>query len=52
VDALRFYQRRGYRLAALVPGAVDVAGAVKPGIPWIGFHGIPIHDELVLEKRL
>lgn len=52
VDALRFYQRRGYRLAALFPKAVDVARAVKPGIPAIGFHGTPIHDELVLEKRL
>jgi len=25
LDALRFYQRRGYRLAALRPGAVDLA---------------------------
>jgi ribosomal protein S18 acetylase RimI-like enzyme len=51
--ALRFYQRRGWRLAALHPGAVDVARlTVKPGIPPVGDHGLPIHDELVLHKEL
>lgn len=52
LDALRFYQRRGYRLAALYPGAVDEARRVKPAIPLTGNHGIPLHDELELEKRL
>ena len=52
VDALRFYQRRDYRLVALFPGAVDAARALKPMISRLGVHGIPIHDELVLEKRL
>ena len=50
LDALRFYQRRGYRLAALYPGAVDEARQVKPTIPLVGNHGIPLHDELELEK--
>jgi len=50
LDALRFYQRRGYRLAALYPGAVDEARRVKPTIPLVGNHGIPLHDELELEK--
>ena len=50
-DALRFYQRRGFRLAELHPGAVDRARAtLKPEIPVIGDHGIPIRDELVLER--
>lgn len=52
LDALRFYQRRGYHLAAVYPGAIDAARAAKPTIPLVGFHGIPIHDELELEKRL
>ncbi len=30
VDALRFYQRRGFRLAELRPGAVDQAREQKP----------------------
>ena len=53
VDALRFYQRRGFRLAALNAGAVDDARAtLKPEIPPVGAYGIPLRDELVLDKRL
>jgi len=53
VDALRFYQRRGFRLRALRAGAVDEARrGVKPEIPWIGDHGIPLRDELELELDL
>jgi GNAT superfamily N-acetyltransferase len=49
VDALRFYQRRGFRLAKLHAGAVDDSRArLKPEIPEIGDHGIPIRDELEL----
>lgn len=51
VDALRFYQRRGFRLARLHPGAIDAARKIKPTIPEIGEHGIPIRDEIELEKR-
>ena len=53
VDALRFYQRRGFRLAQLDAGAVDRSReTLKPSIPEIGDHGIPLHDELVLERQL
>ena len=53
VDALRFYQRRGFRLRALRPGAVDEARReLKPEIPEIGDHGIPLRDELELELDL
>ena len=52
LDAVRFYQRRGYRLVAVYPGAVDEARKVKPTIPLVGFHGIPLHDDWELEKRL
>lgn len=53
VDALRFYQRRGFRLARLNPGAVDRAReTLKPEIPTHGNHGIPIRDEVILEKRV
>jgi GNAT superfamily N-acetyltransferase len=51
VDALRFYQRRGFRLAALHPGAVDTSRRrLKPEIADLGDHGIPIRDELELEQ--
>ena len=52
LDALRFYQRRGLRIVAVHPGAVDEARVLKPTIPLIGDHGIEIHDELILERRL
>jgi ribosomal protein S18 acetylase RimI-like enzyme len=52
VEALRFYQRRGFRLAALRPGAVDAARALKPEIPAMGAFGIPLRDELDLEREV
>ena len=53
VNALRFYQRRGFRLAAVHPGAVDRARTtMKPEIPFVGDYGIPLRDELELEMQL
>jgi ribosomal protein S18 acetylase RimI-like enzyme len=53
VDALRFYQRRGFTLVALHRGAVDDSRArLKPEIAEIGDHGIPLRDELELERVL
>jgi ribosomal protein S18 acetylase RimI-like enzyme len=50
VDALRFYQRRGFRLRAVRSGAVDAARRdLKPQIPPIGDYGIPLRDELELD---
>jgi GNAT superfamily N-acetyltransferase len=50
VDALRFYQRRGFRIASVRPGAVDDARRdLKPEIPAVGQHGIPLRDEIELE---
>jgi ribosomal protein S18 acetylase RimI-like enzyme len=49
LDALRFYQRRGFRLRALRAGAVDEARrTIKPQIAEVGDHGIPLRDELEL----
>ena len=51
--ALRFYQRRGFRLAAVRPDAVTQARAtLKPEIPLVGEFGIPIRDEVELEMPL
>jgi len=49
VDALRFYQRRGFRMSALRPGAVDESRqTLKPQIPLTGSYGIPLRDEIEL----
>ena len=53
LGALRFYQRRGFALVELYPGAVqDARTRLKPEIPTSGNHGIPIRDEIVLDKLL
>jgi ribosomal protein S18 acetylase RimI-like enzyme len=53
LDAIRFYQRRGFRFSALRPGAVDRAReTLKPEIPEVGSYGIPVHDELDLELAI
>lgn len=53
LHALRFYQRRGFRLVGLRSGAVDEARrTLKPTIPVIGEDGIPIRDELFLRRDL
>ena len=52
VDALRFYQRRGFCLVRVHRGAVDRSRAsLKPEIPLVGAYGIPLRDEIELEKR-
>jgi hypothetical protein len=53
VDALRFYQSRGLRLVRLWPDAVTQSRQLlKPEIPPVGEHGIPIRDELQLDLLL
>ncbi len=49
MHALRFYQRCGFALVAVYPGAVNRARLLKPSIPLIGFDGIPLRDEIELE---
>jgi GNAT superfamily N-acetyltransferase len=48
LPALYFYQRRGYRLTDLVPNSVTAH--TREQVP--GFAGIPIRDEVRLEKRI
>ena len=52
LNALKFYQKRGYRISTIIPNAVDEARKIKPTIPLMGNDGIPLHDELILHKRL
>jgi ribosomal protein S18 acetylase RimI-like enzyme len=52
LDALRFYQTRGFTILAVRPGAVAAARALKPEIPPTGSYGIPIRDEIELVHAL
>ncbi len=52
LNALGFYQKRGFRLCGLHAGAIDACRKQKPQIPLVGENDIPIHDELELEFNL
>jgi len=52
LPALRFYQKRGFVLAALYPNALEQSRKLKPGISFVGIDGIPLRDEIELEMVL
>ncbi len=52
LEALRFYQKRGFRLVAVHCNALETSRQIKPEIPPIGMHGIPLRDEIELEMPL
>lgn len=52
LNALRFYQKRGFDLARLYRNAVDLARDKKPEIPLVGDFGIPLHHEIELEQLI
>jgi len=48
LDALRFYQRRGFRLWKVYRDAITNIRPRKPTIPLIGHYEIPMRDEIEL----
>ena len=52
LHALRFYQKRNFRIVGIFPDAVVEARKIKPSIPLIGQNGIPVRDEIKLELVL
>jgi GNAT superfamily N-acetyltransferase len=48
--ALRFYQKRGFMLRAIRPGALARTRELKPLLGMIGENGIPARDEIELER--
>jgi len=46
IHAFRFYQRRGFTISEVRPGAMEAARQLKPLIPLIGEDGIPLRDEI------
>lgn len=50
--AFAFFQKRGFRLTALRPGAIDAVRARKPKIPLVALNGIPIRDYIDVEREL
>ena len=52
LNALQFYQKRGFDIVKLHINAVKQSRKIKPEIPLIGFNGIPIRHEIELEMNL
>ncbi|MGD8453478.1 MAG: GNAT family N-acetyltransferase [Phycisphaerae bacterium] len=52
MNALRFYQRRGFELTRVRPGALVEARRLKPALPMTGTFGIPLRDEIQLVRPL
>jgi GNAT superfamily N-acetyltransferase len=50
--ALRFYQKRGFQIAAVHRNAMQRSRELKPEISLNGVDGIPIRDEIELEIML
>ena len=52
LDALRFYQRRGFVITAIRPNAIERSRQLKQDIPANGSFGIPIRDEIDLTRPI
>jgi RimJ/RimL family protein N-acetyltransferase len=52
MNALRFYQKRGFVLVAIHRNALAISRKLKPEISLIGNKGIPLRDEIELEMIL
>lgn len=52
LQALKFFQKRGYVMTEIVKNAVEESRKTKPEIPFYSTDGIPIRDEIILEKYL
>ena len=48
--AIRFYQRQGWRFAALHKGIVDRVRKLVPDLPLLGHDGIQVRDEIEFER--
>jgi ribosomal protein S18 acetylase RimI-like enzyme len=52
LEAIRFYQRRGFTIAAVHINALAESRKLKTSIPKIGLFGIPLRDEIEFEMLL
>lgn len=52
INALRFYQKRGFDMVRLYHNALDESRRLKPEIPLVGEEGIPLRHEIEFELKL
>ena len=49
LNALGFYQKRGFEIVTIYRGAINESRKLKPSISLIGYNNIPLRDEIELE---
>ncbi|MFC1659278.1 GNAT family N-acetyltransferase [Pseudomonadota bacterium] len=52
LDALRFYQKRGFIICGIHLNTMEEARKKKPSIPELGDYDIPLRDEIDLELMI
>ena len=52
IHAIRWYQKRGFTIAAIHVNALAESRKLKPEIPLLGNDGIPLRDEIEFEILL
>lgn len=52
INAMRFYQKRGFDMIHIYHNALEIARKIKPSIPTIGEFNIPIKHEIEFEMNL
>lgn len=52
INAIRFYQKRGFELIGINFGAIDREREKKPQIPIVGENGIPLRHEIEFSMEL
>lgn len=52
LNALRFYQKRGFIIKEVRSDIIEKDRQLKPQLPVIGYNGIPINCEIELERVL
>lgn len=52
INAIKFYQKRGFDLFKIYRNAVEAGRKLKPSIPKIGYYNIPIKHEIEFQMKL
>jgi ribosomal protein S18 acetylase RimI-like enzyme len=52
IDAIKFYQKKGFCIVNIYINAMEESRKIKPEIPYIGNYEIPIRDEIEFELKI
>lgn len=52
INAMRFYQKRGFDIMRIYRNALEKSRKIKPSIPMTGDFGIPLKHEIEFERKI